>query len=225
MSDLSYALRRKELLQRAGAASKVIGKANDPKDALRTIVRQISADTSLSPDEKRRLYKQAAEGFLALRAAEGLTDAEMQDLRNKAFGRINVSQRVANTGRQAQLARAGIKQDSGLGIATKSRLDKGATIAKGRTELEMKRMDEDARNRALGALIGIPDPPRRRSKLGQLLGSLGKAAAATVLSGGNPAAGAVSLGTDLVNSKTALDDPRNLSRKNLFYDDPYGSYA
>ena len=132
---------------------------------------------------------------------------------------------MANTGRQAQLARAGIKQDSGLGIATKSRLDKGTAIAKGRAELTLKRMDEDARNRAIGALIGLPDPPRKPSKLGRFLGSVGKAAAATILSGGNPVAGAVSLGTDLINSKTAIDDPRNLSRKNLFYDDPYGSYA
>lgn len=172
---------------------------------------------------KEALMKKVGKRILAFRAAEGLTQEEMDRLLREAFGAINASTQRAKTAQLERLFAGGIKPTSGVASSALSRIDRGATIAKGKARVAAGRLDQDVRNRALTGLLNMP-VEQPSNFLPKLLNSAGRFAATYLLSGGNPvAAGASAAQPFLGDDPAKINNPKRF--RDPFYDDPYGGYA
>ena len=172
---------------------------------------------------KERLMQDVAKRILALRAAEGLTQEEMDRLLQEAFGAINTATQRAKTAQLERLFAGGIKPTSGVGSSALSRIDRGATIAKGKARVSAERLDQNVRDRALSGLLSMP-VEKPSNFLPKLLSSAGEFAATYFLSGGNPlAAGGAAAGRFFGDDPAKARNPKRF--RDPFYDDPYGGYA
>lgn len=119
---------------------------------------------------RKKMLKQMGERYLALRAAHGLTEAEMDDLLNKAYSAINVKARAQETGLRAKQAKAGIDPTSGLAKSEIARSNKNTRIAKGRSRVAAEQLDHEMQMRAMGQLMNLPEEPSTFSRIANVVG-------------------------------------------------------
>lgn len=147
-------------------------------------LRKINAMTPYMKDrDRQKALKKLGQSWLSLRAAEGLTDNEVNELLGQAMASINASTRSAKVGINAKNAATGIDPSSGLAMSQIARADKGSTIAKGKANIAVERMDKDFQNQAMAQLMNTKVDPSPWTKVAQVLGQ-GAAAYLALQTGG-----------------------------------------
>lgn len=167
-------------------------------------LRRINAMPSfiMSDRTRQKKLKKLGEAWLSMRAAEGLTDEEVDQLLGQAMGSINASTRGAKVGINARNAAAGISPSSGLAMSQIARADKGSTIAKGKAKIAVERMDKDYQNQAMAQLMNTKVEPSPWIKVAKVLGqglgayvALQTGGASTALTAAGTAAAATNAAT------------------------------